>query len=266
MSVNPKNQRKIVVIHGVQLGEDKDQNQHKAIQELVESRLGNIPLDFAAEMFLYENINDEALSLFNQVSSAIADTTVGGVIAAQVIDLIGDVVISLLDSSTAHQIRQALKAQIIAHYEQGNPCYLVAHSLGSIYAFDVLNELIRDDKYFKRNSRKTWPVQGLMTFGSPIGLDIFNRSRKQVADLGQGNKWLRWYNYWDRTDPIVSGSIFGVQSAAYDISELYQTGEKQQGWVIRDKIVDTGKVWLMSHVAYWDNPLVGDTLAEMVTN
>ena len=130
MSVNPKKQRKIVVVHGVQLGEDKDQNQHKAIQELVTSRLGNTPLDFEAEMFLYENINDEALRLFSQVSSAIASTPVGSVIAAKVIDLIGDVVISLLDSSTAHQIRQALKAQIVAHYEQGNPCYLVAHSLG----------------------------------------------------------------------------------------------------------------------------------------
>jgi hypothetical protein len=266
VSVNPKNQRKIVVVHGVQLGADEDQEQHKAISNLVKSRLGHIPLDFAAEMFLYEDINDEAQRLFSGVSSAIADTAVGGFIAGNIIDLIGDVVISLLDSSTAHQIRKALKAQILEHYEKGNPCYLVAHSLGSIYAFDVLNELIRDDKYFDRNSRKTWPIQGILTIGSPIGVDIFNRSRKHVAYLGEGDKWLRWYNYWDRTDPVVSGNIFGKQTVNYDIAELYQTADKQQGWVIRDKIIDTGKVWLMSHVAYWDNPVVGDTLVEMITN
>jgi hypothetical protein len=255
-----------VVVHGVQLGEDKDQNQHEVIRNLVKSRLGNIPLDFATEMFLYENINDDSQRLFSRVSSAIANTPVGGVITAKIIDLIGDVVISLLDSSTAHQIREALKAQILDHYEKGNPCYLVAHSLGAIYAFDVLNELIREETYFHRNSRKSWPIQGLLTIGSPIGLDLFNVRRKQVAYLGEGNKWLRWYNYWDRTDPVVTGNIFGKQTAGYDIAELYQTGDKLQGWVIRDKIIDTGKVWLMSHVAYWDNPVVGDTLVEMITN
>ena len=266
MSVNPKSQRKIVVVHGVQVGEDKDQKHHQAISNSVKSRLGNIPLDFSAEMFLYEDINDEAQRLFSGVSSAIAGTAVGGVITSKIIDLIGDVVISLADGSTAHQIREALKAQILDHYEKGNPCYLVAHSLGSIYAFDVLNELIRDDKYFDRNSRKTWPVQGILTIGSPICLDLFNRSRKHVENLGEGNKWLRWYNYWDRTDPVVTGNIFGKQTASYDIAELYQTADKHQGWVIRDKIIDTGKVWLMSHVAYWDSPVVGDTLVEMVTN
>jgi hypothetical protein len=266
VSVNPKKQRRIVVVHGVQLGADEDQEHDKEIKKLVKSRLGNIPLDFAAEMFLYEDINDEAQRLFRSVSSAIADTVLGGVVTDKIIDVIGDVVISLLDSSTAQQIREALKAQILDHYEKGNPCYLVAHSLGSIYAFDVINELIRDDKYFHRHSRKTWPVQGILTIGSPIGLDIFNSSRKQVANLGEGNKWLRWYNYWDRTDPVVSGSVFGIQNGGYDIAELYQKADEEQGWVIRDKIIDTGKVWLMSHVAYWENPSVGDTLVELITN
>lgn len=267
MSVDPKKQRKIVVVHGVQLGDDEHQNQHQAITELINSRLGNLPINFAAEMFRYENLCDDAQGLFRDVCRALVKTPVGSVVPNSVIDIIGDVVISLRNTSTAHVIRQTLKAQIMAHYESGNPCYLVAHSLGSIYAFDVVNELIRDESLFLRNSRKTWPIQGFLTLGSPIGLGMFNRgARAKVASLGSGEKWFRWINFWDRTDPVVSGNIFGNHLTGYDIAEHYQSGDPQQGWVIRDKIVDTGKVWLLAHVAYWDNPIVGDTLADLLAN
>ena len=89
-----------------------------------------------------------------------------------------------------------MKERILEVYEDGNPCYVVAHSLGSIYALDVVNELIRDSNYFDRSNRKQWPVQGLVTIGSPLGLSIFKRNK--VASLGEGRNFLRWMNYWDR--------------------------------------------------------------------
>lgn len=267
MSVDPKKQRKILIVHGVQIGSDADQKQDKVITELVNNRLGNIPLNFKSELYRYENINDAAQKKYKRLSNLIVKTPIGKVVAEKAIDLIGDVVTSYLDTSTAAKIRTGLRKQILKHYNNGNPCYIVAHSLGSIYAFDVINELMRENEYFDRGSRKSWPVQGIMTIGSPIGLPMFKKGgRKKVTDLGPGNKWFRWVNFWDRTDPVVSGNIFGKQLQGYDIAEKYQSGSLDQGWVIRDKSIDTGKIWLMSHVSYWDNPIVGDNLVDMITN
>jgi len=267
MSVDPQKERKIVVVHGVQLGDDEDQKQHEVVAELVKNRLGNIPLKFDAETYRYENINDAAQKKYRRLTGLITMTPIGRKVAGSVIDLVGDVVTSYLDTSTAAKIRKGLKKHILEHYAAGNPCYVVAHSLGSIYAFDVINELIEEDGYFDRKSRKTWPVQGLVTIGSPIGLSMFKTGdRNKVANLGKGTKWFRWINYWDRTDPIVSGNIFGKRLNGYEIAEKYQKSTQIQGWVIRDRSVDTGKVWLMAHVGYWENPTIGDSLVDMITN
>jgi hypothetical protein len=266
MSVDPAKPRKIIVVHGVQLGEDEDQDQHESIADLVANRLGNSSLEFATQMYRYENINDRSQKKFRRLLRLLAGTPVNG-IASSAIDLVGDVVISLRNTSTAAKIRKGLKEEILQLFTAGNPCYVVAHSLGSIYAFDVINELMKDDNYFDRGSRRSWPVQGLVTLGSPIGLGMFRTSgRRSVANLGEGTKWFRWQNFWDRTDPVVSGSIFGRQINGYDIAERYRRDSPKQGWVIRDVPIDTGKVWLMSHVAYWEHPLVGDVLVDMVTN
>lgn len=266
MSVNPKKPRKVLVVHGVQTGSDAGLNQHKQIRELINNRLGSVPLKFQTEMYRYENINDRAQRRYKQLVSLLVKTPVGKVVAATAFDLIADVVTSVLDTSTAAKIRAGLRAQILDIYQRGNPCYLVAHSLGTIYAFDVVNELMREEGLFERDSRRTWPVQGLVTLGSPIGLAMFRKGRTRVSKLGPGNKWFRWVNYWDRTDPVVSGSIFGKQLTGYQIAEKYQTDDPKQGWVIRDRAVDTGRVWLMAHTAYWDNPSVGDGLVDMITN
>ncbi len=60
MPVDPQRPRKILVVHGVESGTDADQNQHELIRRLLRSRLSGIPLDFEAEMYRYENINDAA--------------------------------------------------------------------------------------------------------------------------------------------------------------------------------------------------------------
>jgi len=265
MSVDPTLPRKVLVVHGVQIGEDDDQHQDEQIQQNVEGRLGGIPLDFQSEMYTYEDLNDAAQRKWKRLLKVLLAGPVG-VVAEKALDLVGDVVTAKLDTSTAHKIRQGLRKRILDIYEEGNPCYLVAHSLGSIYAFDVLNELMREKDIFKRASRKSWPIQGLVTLGSPIGVGLFRKGRTRVTKLGEGTKWFRWINYWDRTDPVVSGSIFGKQISGYDIAEKYRKDDPKQGWIIRDKPLDTGRTWLLSHVAYWDHPVVGDGLADLIAN
>ncbi len=266
MSVNPGKKRKVLVVHGVQTGKNKDQQQHKQIRDLIDSRLGNIPLKFQTEMYRYEDLNDAVQKKYRLLLKLITKTPVGGIVADKAFDLIGDVVTAALDTSTAAKICAGLREKILTTYKAGNPCYLVAHSLGTIYAFDVINELMADEGLFQRDSRRSWPVQGLVTLGSPIGIPMFRADRKKVTNLGPGNKWFRWINYWDRTDPVVSGQIFGKQLRGYEIAEKYLKSSSEQGWMIRDRAVDTGKVWLPAHTAYWENPMVGDGLVDMITN
>ncbi|MFI5308393.1 MAG: hypothetical protein ACHQ53_13635, partial [Polyangiales bacterium] len=216
MSVDPTKPREILVVHGVQTGTDADLDQDVLVRNLVQSHLNGVPLAFSTDLYRYENINDEAQaklqSVLGAVGSALLDEVpLGSVIvglAQKAVDLVGDVVIALDDGSTAHLIRNGLCDRIMQTYTTtGAPLYLVAHSLGTVYALDAVNQLIRErpSGVFDRDSRKTWPVQGLITLGSPLGLQMFGAGRA-LAPLGAGRKWFRWFNYWSRTDPVVSAS------------------------------------------------------------
>jgi hypothetical protein len=273
MAVDSKKPRKILVVHGVQAGTDEDIDSDKKIKELVISRLAGTPVQFDTDIYKYENINDAAQEklkkVLNYFSQALTSQTIlGGLLGKLVesgVDLIGDVVISLKDGDTAKIIIKGLIEKIEKIYEEGNPLYLVAHSLGSIYSFDAINQLIKNDNgYFDRNNRKTWPVQALVTMGSPIGLAMFNRNH--VEEFGHGQKFFRWINYWARTDPVVTGSFYGKPQEGYQIAEKFTVNAETSGWFIQDRVVDIGKAWLMAHISYWDHPGIGDDLATLITS
>ena len=267
MPVDPSKPRKVLVVHGVQTGTNADLDQDRLIDELIRSRIGNLPLAYECSLFRYEDLNDKAVRKYQKLVGLLVSNPAGQVVADKVIDLVGDVVSSLSKNSTANQIRAGLRKAVLDIFAAGNPCYIVAHSLGSIYAFDVLNGLIADGDHFNRSSRKSWPVQGLMTIGSPIGLDMFKvTGRDRITDFGTGDKWFRWLNIWDPNDPVVSGNIFGQHLSGYKIAENFLSGAPEQGWVIRDISTDTGKSWLLAHTAYWHSPVVGDKLVDMVTS
>jgi hypothetical protein len=266
MPVNPSSPRKVLVVHGVQ-SSDTNLNQDVLLNELIKARIDNIPLSYVCELYRYEHMNVEALEKYHRLLGLLVAGPVGGVVGGAVLEMLADVVISLNEGATADQIRVGLRQKVLETFDAGNPCYIVAHSLGTIYTFDVLNALIGAGGYFDRGSRKTWPVQGLLTIGSPIGLDLFKiRGRDAIKNFGAGDKWFRWLNIWDPNDPVVSGNIFGQHLAAHKIAEPFLSGDPDQGWVIRDIPTDTGKGWLMSHTAYWHSPIVGDKLVDMLTS
>ncbi len=272
MSVDPSKSRKILVVHGVQTGRDKDINAQELIKKLIINRLNGIPVDFDTEMYRYENINDKAqeklrktFDLFlSNLTKEISFAKLLGIAVDKGIDLVGDVVIKCRDGSTAKVICDGLIKKIEDIYEEGNPLYIVSHSLGSIYAFDAVNQLIKDERYFNRDSRRTWPVQALVTMGSPIGLSMFDRN--VVEELGAGRKYFRWMNYWARTDPVVSGNFYGKPIEKYQIAEKFTTNSETSGWLIQDRVIDTGEAWLMAHIAYWNNADIGDDLITLITS
>ena len=263
MAIDPQKQRRILVVHGVQTGTNEDLNQHKLIKALVIDRLNGAPVDFDANIYRYEDLNDAATRRLRRLFKLFLKNIIAEKTVDLTIDLVGDVLISLKGGVTAQKIRQGLIDRILENYEDGNPLYLVAHSLGSIYAFDAVNELINRRDLFDRESRKTWPVQALMTLGSPIGLRMFKRNR--VRRFGRGRHFFRWINYWDRTDPIVSGSFYGKPQQGYDIVERFNTEANDSGWFIQDRVVDVGRAWLAAHVGYWRHAAVGDDLATLIT-
>ena len=267
MAIDPTLPRKILVIHGVQSSTNARQHQHKKIERLVNDRLNGLPLNFATEMYRYEDLNDAAQRRFRKLLDLVllalkARDPLN--LTDKVLDQVLDVVIALKNDSTAAEIRQGFRNKILEIYEHGNPCYVVAHSLGSVYALDVVNELIGEKDYFARDQRRTWPVQGLVTLGSPLGLSLFKRNK--VKSLGAGRKFFRWFNYWDQTDPVVSGSFYGRPQQGYRIAERFPHDEADCGWFIQDRVVDIGKAWLFAHVGYWDHPAIGDDLVTLISS
>lgn len=272
MSVKSTKPRKILCVHGVQTGRDDDINRHEVLKELIIDRLNNRPLAFEIEMYKYENINDEAqkklkkvLDVFlKKLTDKVPFGKLLGSIVYQGVDLVGDVLIKLKEGNTARIILNDLIRKIEQIYQEGNPLYIVAHSLGSIYAFDAVNQMIKDSQYFDPNSRRTWPVQALVTMGSPIGLSMFKR--KTVKKLGEGRHNFRWINYWARTDPVVSGSFYGKPYEGYQIAERFATNTKECGWFIQDRVLDIGKTWLMAHAGYWQDAGIGDDLVTLISS
>lgn len=265
MPIDPGKQRKIIVVHGVQTGDDAELHQDDAIRQLLESRLGDIDVDYEVVLYKYENINNQALNKYQNLSKLIFSNPVASALAPAVIDIVGDVVISLAQGSTAEKIRQGLLEKIISYYEQGHPCYLVAHSLGTVYTFDVVNLLMRNSDYFDRDNRLTWPVLGWLTIGSPLGLDMFKvTGRNRLTDLGPGDGKFPWRNYYDPNDPVVSGSVFGSALGNVKVAESYIDNTDAQGWWAEDYSINTGKLHLLAHTAYWDVPVVGEGIRSMV--
>lgn len=262
MPVDPQKQLKVLVVHGVETT-NATLNQDQLIADLI-TKHSATAFDVGVELYKYENINSEALDKLTKLFNLLVSNPVGKAVGDLVIDLAGDVVISLANGSTADTIRKGLKEKILSYSEAGHPCFVVAHSLGTIYSFDVINELIREGR-FDRDAPLTWPLWGWLSLGSPIGLKMFAvTGRDQIDNLGDGGEFLRWRNLFDPNDPVVSGNIFGAHLPSPHIAEKFLSADPGQGWAIQDTEIDTGKEWLMAHTAYWTNSAVGAALVSLL--
>jgi hypothetical protein len=275
MPIDSKKPRLLLVVHGVEVGNSGQQKQNVGLEALIRSRAAGMKLNFTSEMFRYEDLNDGDRStwvkkvqpVFSGLATAmLSQSPLLGALADKAIgiasDLVQDVVVALNQGTTARKIVDLLKQTIVAHYNQGTALYIAAHSLGSIYAYRAVNELVATAGYFDSQTRRTWPVQGLVTFGSPLPLPMFNTPLvNPISSPAFQRHGLRWRNFNDAADPIISGSYWG-NPAVYDGVEKFSGA----GWIISDTPVDSGKVWLLAHTAYWQNSLIADSLLDMILN
>ena len=271
MKVDYSRPNKILVIHGVQRGDDDDQTQDAYIKTNVGDQLDNLGIPFEVDIFKYESINDRAYNVVKKALSALTNNLIAGWVVQEAVDAIGDVALALSEGDVYYEIKSKFRSRILDSFSEGSPLFIVAHSLGSIYAFDVVNEIMREPNCFLHNQTETRPVQGLLTIGSPLALDLFERDWQDVTNLvpkGQSVdddfRLFPWRNYWDPTDPIVTGSIIGLPWNERQFKDKFGDKLFDLGWDARSRSIITGEAHVKAHTAYWRDPSVGLGIRQLI--
>ncbi|TVS08718.1 MAG: hypothetical protein EA417_22165 [Gammaproteobacteria bacterium] len=268
----------IVVVHGVQRGSGMNIKLDRTVSKLVDRVLtqSHITEDYLVRQYVYEHKNHRhpTVRLGNLLATAISrGRPLAGRALREAIDLVGDVVINATDSSTASEIRAGLADFILQSHDEGHRVLLIGHSLGSVYALQTLNELIRSGGLFEGDDRRFWAAQGLVTLGSPLGLDIELPGirifpKVAIEAVPSDVERLPWHNFYSRHDPVVSGRVFGtrveVEGSEGPTEIRYRDATDSAGWLLHGHYVNTGVKWLLAHTAYWKDPTVGVRLVSML--
>jgi hypothetical protein len=265
----------VLVIHGVATKPNHKLTHAQDLKKLIDRELKrkSMSVDYSVDAYQYEDHNraDPAAKLAERLFEALkTKQPIAGHILQTTADLISDVVITASGGVTAKKILREIKDKIMS-YHPGQRIIMLAHSLGSVYALQAINELINEG-YFDSNNRYSWPVFSLVTIGSPLGLtiklpgglEIFPHFPLQKVASNFSSGTFRWHNLYHSSDPIVTGQIFGsYDRATHKSSPLerrYLNSAGTSNWLIRHYHIGTGERWLLAHIAYWNDPSLGHLL------
>lgn len=140
-----------------------------------------------------------------------------------------------------------IRATVFAKIDEAMGCgvdgiVLIGHSLGSVIAFDVLQEELMD--------RKDSRIKALVTLGSPLEWVVKIR-RAMSAEAGKlsldvcGTKWI---NYYDPYDPVPLRRALN--------SELFKGVENVED-VSGKKLID-------AHCAYWKSQRIAEKIVRLM--
>jgi len=203
------------------------------------------------------------------------------------VQFVGDVAayISPFEVSTFEEIRHAIqeRARSVAKfiYECGQPrythVYIMGHSLGSVIAYDTLNDAINRDGISNAWAPGSQPgVQGvlertklLLTFGSPLDKTAFifrtqkpNPKvdlREALATLVQplivdyANRCGKWLNLWSPSD-WISGRL-----------TYYDSPNPSKGHAVCNLKNKNHPMPWTAHTNYWKDPLLPGVLFSALT-
>jgi hypothetical protein len=125
---------------------------------------------------------------------------------------------------------------------------LVAHSLGSVAAVDLL-------------SQDLCGCAGLVTLGSPLGIrgiGLNFRARLPAASALDG---LPWRDVYSPHDLVVTGSVAGM--ALPGVSGAH--GLQALGYPCRSSVIDLGSNPVGAHLGYWRSRHVAAWVLELAT-
>lgn len=122
-----------------------------------------------------------------------------------------------------------------------DPTIIIAHSLGSIIAYDILRSLPKD-KY---------NIQGLITLGSPLGASSVQRQLTPPPAYPNGLKG-KWANFYDSRDIVALNPLdnknFRVEPIITNL-QIENTSENRHD--IKE---------------YLSNPVIAETIIEMINS
>ena len=145
---------------------------------------------------------------------------------------------------------------------KGNRIMLIAHSMGSIIAYDVLRDIGQKDANFQ--------LAHFVTIGSPLGLPhVKSKIIQQRAYVRIKRKRLRtptvvtksWRNYADRRDPV-----------AFDTHLRDDFGENLKGVRVKDDLIvngyrsPVGKANYHKSYGYLRAPELSEHIAEFISS
>jgi hypothetical protein len=151
--------------------------------------------------------------------------------------------------------------------EQYDAVVVVAHSLGSVIAYDVLNQLLCEEQLGTVSgvARRT-PL--LLTYGSPLDKTAFIFSIQGTGRLGREalatsvqpllafpNARPRWINVWSPWD-VVSGSL--------DFYDRPDDVAARRPFCVDNRVDPLACVWLLAHVQYVSGRLLFRILRDAI--
>lgn len=147
------------------------------------------------------------------------------------------------------RIRQTIRQRVIDALNQPGitpPHVVVAHSLGSVIAYDCLKRM-----------QGCAPVDGLITLGSPLGLDEIQDRLKPEWSRAEGfpkdTIRVRWVNLFDRLDPVCGFDPI--------LANDFRLGGAP---CIADRAVSNPGAWRHSATKYLRQPAFGQALRELL--
>lgn len=95
-------------------------------------------------------------------------------------------------------LQQKLRKPLLEHLEKGDQIMLIAHSMGSIIAYDVLRDLGKEKPNLKLHS--------FVTVGSPLGLPLVKKNVRMERDVARTPSIVEraWINFADPRDPVAA--------------------------------------------------------------
>ncbi len=181
---------------------------------------------------------------------------------------VGDIIAYSAEPQNKNGIRKRVWSQMAKACQSG-PYSILAHSLGSIIAFDFLYKLFeRDTLLFpgrrkEQNKAKLDQIKGnfrhFFSFGSPIGLFLLRQGKlwegeapyeKLHNPVPEGRTWL---NFYDNQDV-----------AAFPLKKLFSINPENEFKPLEDINVQTGNAVYDSHTKYWENHELAKAIASLL--
>ena len=159
------------------------------------------------------------------------------------------------DNGIAAHTRRMLKVPLRAATEAGHPVLLIAHSMGSVIAYDSLWEL-------SHGSRDRVQVDLLLTIGSPLGQRYMQKRLKGAKKAGHDrfpNNVRRWRNL------AAVGDLTALdRQLADDFVEMLELGIVES---LEDEAIHThfrldGELNVHSEYGYLVNERTAHTIVE----